>query len=336
MRVESSVTSISWIPSEAIKGMTKMPFEMGVAHYDEAPPDVIEDLEALRLADRFRFANELRAWIEVVDGHVVEAGYSGKGHIGSTTVSFGVGKTTVAAVSLPDRQPEPEISETSARFVQTSGGRTGLPMPRRVKYPPFIQISAPLAWTTLGLTIHADGRVEHDVVGASPFPRHWIYDASGKLAKKTGVIDFKSWYTKAFGGHSPWGDEDSPALVTEVETALERELSQHIMKGGASPKISKVDKGKTLVEQGDHGHELFLLLDGVLGVEVGGEKLVDLGPGAVLGERALVEGGSRTATLRAVTPCRVAVVTGDQIDPAKLAELAGGHRREERAAQATD
>jgi CRP-like cAMP-binding protein len=108
------------------------------------------------------------------------------------------------------------------------------------------------------------------------------------------------------------------------------------MKGGASPKISKVDKGKTLVEQGDHGHELFLLLDGVLGVEVGGEKLVDLGPGAVLGERALVEGGSRTATLRAVTPCRVAVVTGDQIDPAKLAELAGGHRREERAAQATD
>jgi hypothetical protein len=31
------------------------------------------------------------------------------------------------------------------------------------------------------------------------------------------------------------------------------------MKGGTSPKISKVDTGKTLVEQGDHGHELFLL-----------------------------------------------------------------------------
>jgi hypothetical protein len=336
MRIESSVTSISWIPSEAIKGMFKMPFEMGVAHYDDAPPDVIGDLEALRLADRFRFANELRAWIEVVDGHVVDAGYSGKGHTGSTTLSFGVGKATVAGVGLPDRQPKPEINETSARFAQTAGGRTGVPVPRRVKYPPFIQISAPLAWTTLGLTIHADGRVKHDVVGASPFPRHWIYDADGKLAKKTGLIDFKSWYTKAFGGHSPWGDEDSPALVTEVETALERELSQHIMKAGASPKISKVAAGKTLVEQGDPGHELFLLLDGVLGVEVGGEKLVDLGPGAVLGERALIEGDARTATLRAVTPCRVAVVTGDQIDPAKLAELASGHRREEISMSATD
>jgi len=66
MRVESSVTSISWIPSEAIAGMTKMPFEIGMAHYDPPPPDVIEDLEALRLADRFRFANRLSAWIEAV------------------------------------------------------------------------------------------------------------------------------------------------------------------------------------------------------------------------------------------------------------------------------
>jgi hypothetical protein len=50
--------------------------------------------------------------------------------------------------------------------------------------------------------------------------------------------------------------------VGEVETALERELSQHIMKGGASPRISKVEAGKTLVEQGDVGHELFLILTG--------------------------------------------------------------------------
>jgi hypothetical protein len=336
MRIESSVTSLSWIPSEAIEGMTKMPFEMGMAHYDEAPPVTIEDLEALRLADRFRFANELRAWIEVDDGHIVDAGYAGKGHIGSTTVSFGLGKATVAAVSLPDRQPAPEISETSARFVQTAGGKTGMPMPRRVKYPPFIQVSAPLAWTTLGLTIHADGKAEHDVVGASPFPRHWIYDADCKLSLKTGVIDFKTWYKEAFGGHSPWGDEDSPALVTAVETALERELSGRIMRGGATPDIRSIETGQALVEQGDHGDELFLLLDGVLSVEVGGEKLVDLGPGAVLGERALLEGGARTATLRAVTACKVAAVNGDQIAPAALAELAGGHRREETQASPSE
>ena len=40
-----------------------MPFEVGVAHYDEPPPEVLEDLDALREADRFRFANRLNAWI---------------------------------------------------------------------------------------------------------------------------------------------------------------------------------------------------------------------------------------------------------------------------------
>ena len=73
MRIESSITSISWIPSEAIKGMVKMPFEVGgVAHYDKPLPDVIDvnDLEAMRDNDRFRFANHLKAWIRVENGRI--------------------------------------------------------------------------------------------------------------------------------------------------------------------------------------------------------------------------------------------------------------------------
>jgi len=50
MRIQSTVTAISWIPSEAIGGMTKLPFEMGVSHYGPSLPDVIDDLEALRRA----------------------------------------------------------------------------------------------------------------------------------------------------------------------------------------------------------------------------------------------------------------------------------------------
>ena len=59
-RFESSVTAVSWIPSEAISGPSKIPFELGVTHYDEPPPDRLEDLEELRTSDRFREANELR------------------------------------------------------------------------------------------------------------------------------------------------------------------------------------------------------------------------------------------------------------------------------------
>ena len=328
MRIQSSVTAISWIPSEAITGMLKMPFEMGATHYDQPLPDVLEDLEALRLDDRFRFANELRAWIEVEDGRIVGHGQEGKGHIGATTVRLGMLKTTFTAVALPDLRPDPEVTETSVRFVQTAGGRTGLAMPRRVRHKPFVQITAPYAWTTLALTLHADGRVEREVVGASPFPRHWIYDGEGRLTAKSGLVDFEEWARGAYWRDTPWGDVESPAVVTEVETALERELSRTIMGGGARPSIRTLAAGEVLLRQGEPGDELYLLLDGVLLVEVDGEELAELGPGAVLGERAALEGGVRTSTLTARTPVRVAAVAASQLDREALEELAMGHRRE--------
>ncbi|MBV9101799.1 MAG: cyclic nucleotide-binding domain-containing protein [Candidatus Dormibacteraeota bacterium] len=327
-RIERSVTSISWIPSEAVEGMTKAAFTSGFSHYDDPPPDVIEDLEALRAADRFRFANQLTAWIDVDGDRIVDSGYTGGGMIGATTVRLGPKAITFAAVPLPDKQETPDVGGTWARFTQTAGGRTGLPAPRPVRYPPFVQISAPIAWTTLSLTIHADGRAEHAVAGASAFPRHWIYDDGGKLVAKTGLVDWSDWFGKAFGSRTPWGGEDSPALVTQVETALERELSTHIMRGERRPRIREVKAGAMLVEQGDVGTQLYLVLDGVLSVEVSGEPLAQVGPGAVLGERALLESGARTASLRAVTQCRVAEVEGDAIDPSFLHELAVGHRRE--------
>jgi hypothetical protein len=331
MRIESSVTSISWIPSQAVQGSMKLPFEVGLAHYDDPPPDVIEDLGALQASDRFRFANELRAWVDVEDGRIVASGYSGGGRIGSTTIRLASKEVTLEASPFPDLQVDPELGDGWVKFVQTAGGRTGAPAPRRVSHPPFVKIEAPTAWTTLALTIHHDGTMEHELVGASPFPRHWIYDADGRLAAKTGLIEFKHWYRKAFGKHSPWGNEDSPAFATAVETALERELSRTMMRPGASPRLKKLGAGKTLVQQGDEGRELFLLLDGVLAVEVDGNVVAELGPGAVLGERALLEGGTRTSTLRAVTKCRVAIAEPDDIAPEALDELRVGHRKEHEA-----
>ncbi len=331
MRVESCVTSISWIPSEAVSGLTKLPFEVGAAHYDQPPPDELLGpgaIDQLRAGDRFRFANQLRAWADVDDdGHIVGYGQAGGGVIGSTTLKVGR-SVTVAAVPLPDRRPEPELGDGCVRFRQSAGGRAGLPAPRRVSRPPYVQVKAPLAWTTLELTLHADGRAEGRLAGASPFPRHWVYDGNGRLSSKSGTIDFGDWYRHAFGTHSPWGDEDSPALTTEVETALERELSARIMRGGGKPVIRMVKRGRTLVDEGAPGEEMFVLLDGVLTAEVGGEAVAELGPGAVLGERSLLEGGRRTATLRAATPCKVAVARDVDLDPHLLEELREGHRRE--------
>ena len=331
MRVHSFAIALSWIPSEAVKGVMKMPFSIGMAHYDDPPPDEVHpaDLPALRAAGRFRFANELRGWIEVEDGKVVGHGQEGGGQLSTTLVGPGRAEVEFEPIPLPDLRPDPEVSDTEVRFFQTAGGRTGAPAPRTVRRKPFVQLAAPLAWSTLALTIRADGSSSFEVLGASPFPRHWVYGPDGKLAAKSGRIDFDAWYRYAFGNATPWGDEDSPALMTQVETALERQLSLTLMREGAKPRVKKVKEGRTLVEQGDKGDELLLILDGVLTAEVDGEPLAEFGPGALLGERALLEGGTRTATLRAVTPVKVAVARGDELDPAVLQEVSKGHRHEE-------
>lgn len=332
MRIESSVLSLSWIPSEAVTGLPKQVFEAGVTHYDEPPPDAvssIDELEALRESARFRFANRLSAWIEVDRGQIVEAGYNGGGLMGVTLVKVANKRVGFQAVGLPDRQAEPDRHGSHVRFVQTAGGRAPLPAPRTVRHPPFIQLRPPDVWTTLALTIRSDGSSSFELVGASLFPRHWIYDDEGQLAAKAGLADFSEWYHTSFGKHTPWGDHDSKAYVTAVETALERRLSASIMRGDAKPEIRTIAAGKLLTEQGTPGGDLFLLLDGILDVVVDGEPIAEVGPGAILGERALLEGGERTATLRALTKCRVAVATPDQVDRKALEELSEGHRRED-------
>jgi CRP-like cAMP-binding protein len=92
--------------------------------------------------------------------------------------------------------------------------------------------------------------------------------------------------------------------------------------------VETVKEGATLVEQGDDGSDMYVLLDGVFSVEVDGASVAQVGPGAVLGERALLEGERRTATLRALTPSKVATASGDELSAEMLSELAEGHRRE--------
>jgi hypothetical protein len=328
MRVESSVTSITWIPSEAISGMPKMPFEMGIAHYDEPPPERIDDLEALHENDLFREANELKAWIEVEDGEIVDQGYSGHGRIGVTRIKLGRRELAFAAVQYPLLQAEPEVGEGWVKFVQSAGGHMGLPAPRRVSGKPFMRIKSASAWTTLQLIIYADGSSKHSLIGASPFPRHWIYDKDGQLVEKSGTVDFDKWYRESHGDNTPWGGEDSPAFVMAVESELERELSASVMRSGAKLERRELDAGEALVQQGEEGRELFLLLDGLIDVEVDGDEVAEIGPGALLGERALLEGGERTATLWATTPVRVVVIPPEAIEESAMTELAAAHQRE--------
>ena len=332
MRHRSTFTSVSWIPSNAQPmSLMKIPALLGIAHHDSPPPDRLTDLEAMHEASEFRFANRLSAWVEVDDGEIVDAGYDGGGLISRTIADLKVGSFSFQPVPYPEIKQEPEYGDGWVRFVQTTGGRTGSPMPRKTSKPPYVLITAPVVWTTLSLTMHADGRVEHDVVGASPFPRHWFYDEDGGLVQKSGLADYREWADKMTEDNSPWGNREHQLLVADAETELERSMSVSIMQGGRRPAIRRIEEGDALLKQGEEGNEIFLILDGIVSIDVDGEVVAEAGPGAILGERAVLEGGIRTSTVIARTPLRVAVASSDQIDRKALSALADTHHREDRA-----
>src|SRR5262245_18168733 len=98
--------------------------------------------------------------------------------------------------------------------------------------------------------------------------------------------------------------------------------------GGTKPTVRKVKTDDAIVRQDDPGHDEFLMLDGTLRVEVDGKRIAEYGPGSLHGERAVLEGGTRTSSLIAVTDCKLAVADAESVDRDSLIELSAGHRRE--------
>jgi hypothetical protein len=308
--------------------------DLRLSHWDAPLPDVVagpEEVHQLCRHDKFRFANVLSVWADVEDGRVVGAGHHDVSGLvmGATTVKLGRIGATFRAASLPVLRLDPQRADGSVRFQQTVGGRTGVPLPRPVPHPPYVRWQAPLVWTTLAVTLRPDGTSDVELAGASAFPRHWVYAADGRVTLKSGLADQGRWMAHSFGDRTPWADHDREALVVAVESELERQLSKDIMQGGARPEIRNLAEGSRLTRQGEPGDELYLVLDGVVRVDVDGRALAELGPGAVIGERALLEGGTRTSTVTAVTPLRVAVAARDSIDLDRLRTLAESHRRED-------
>jgi Cyclic nucleotide-binding domain len=321
MRVERCVTSVSWIPREAVVGLMASAFRIGVAHYDEPPPDRIESLEEMRQAGTYRFANELRAWVEIDDNTITAYGQAGRGYIGDTSLAFGPAAKIFTGVKYPELRSEQQLGNHAVRFVQTAGGRTGAPLPHAMGGPPFLSMVPPAVWTTLALTIHADGRHEHEVVGASPFPRHWIYEADATLCGKVAVADYATWAATIFGNNTPWGGHELDVVLTELESPLEHQLSVRVMGGPRKPVIRRLRAGQQLVRQGQTQSEIFLILNGLLAVDVDGEVLVQVGPGSIVGERARLGDGRRTASLTATTPATVAATSPDEFDLETLQQL---------------
>lgn len=83
-----------------------------------------------------------------------------------------------------------------------------------------------------------------------------------------------------------------------------------------------VPAGKVLVKQGSTGYECFVIVEGEADVQRDGRGVTTLGPGAYFGELALLDKGTRTATVTALTDLTV-IVMGPREFSSALSSIPG-------------
>ncbi len=70
------------------------------------------------------------------------------------------------------------------------------------------------------------------------------------------------------------------------------------------------DAGQSIVEQGDVGDGMYIVLEGKAQVDVGG-RYHNLGPGTFFGEMALIRRRKRSATVKAVEPVTALMISAE-------------------------
>ena len=88
----------------------------------------------------------------------------------------------------------------------------------------------------------------------------------------------------------------------------------------------RVPAGKTLISEGETGHEFFVILEGTARVSRHGRKIAVLGPSDAFGELALLEKAPRNSTIVAETDMEL-VVLGQREFAGLIDEVPGFARK---------
>jgi CRP-like cAMP-binding protein len=77
--------------------------------------------------------------------------------------------------------------------------------------------------------------------------------------------------------------------------------------------VRDVKPGKTLIKQGQWGHELLVVLEGEVEIRRDDQAIATQGPGSVVGETAVLRDARRNASVVALTAATVGTIEYSQI-----------------------
>lgn len=76
-------------------------------------------------------------------------------------------------------------------------------------------------------------------------------------------------------------------------------MSENFLGSARNGEEISLGAGEVLFSKGDAGHEIYIVRSGELQILDGNRVFETVGPGGIVGEMALVDGGPRSATVRA-------------------------------------
>ena len=109
--------------------------------------------------------------------------------------------------------------------------------------------------------------------------------------------------------------------VTAIKGPAERSLADTILVSGHY-RQQDLPEGMLLRERPIADTEVHLLLDGLLLIEIDQRPALEVGPGAIFDPATRPHYSKEHASVRARTPCRLAVLPRDQLDSQALLDSA--------------
>ncbi len=108
-------------------------------------------------------------------------------------------------------------------------------------------------------------------------------------------------------------DNERITLLRQVwlfESCTDRELRE--LATITTPLL--VDAGRVLAREGDPGTDCSVVAEGQASATIEGEEIATIGPGSFFGEMALLDGTPRVATITALTPMLLLVLSRTEFD----------------------
>lgn len=103
-------------------------------------------------------------------------------------------------------------------------------------------------------------------------------------------------------------------LRSHLFKSLDEAGRQHLLESGF---VMRYDAGDVILREGDPGDTMYVVMEGTVRAETrtptGSLQLAELGRGACVGEVSVLTGGTRTATVTAMTPVTAATFARHRI-----------------------